>query len=184
MAEAAVAVNEGTRVTRKNDFWPEMCKREWFKNLQRPFLENNIFQSWLTVKFGAGCECSSDSDLAARSLSLEYRKGKTYVSLPDDLTVKDYFYQWVIFMIIFMTLARRQAKDEIEAKVRRCLLCFSDVYVSCWLAFVFFPFQCWLSKKNLFSLKGRRRRLQGTSEIRGLERCRSSATDLNLACER
>ena len=31
-------------------------------------------------------------------------------------------------MIIFMTLARRQAKDESEAKVRRCLLCFSDMF--------------------------------------------------------
>ena len=52
----------------------KQCKREWFKNLQRTFLENNIFQSWLTAKFEAGCECSSDSDFTARSLSLEYRR--------------------------------------------------------------------------------------------------------------
>ena len=32
------------------------------------------------------------------------------------------------FMVIFMTLARRQAKDESEGKVRRCLLCFSDIF--------------------------------------------------------
>ena len=57
-------------------------------------------------------------------------------------------------------------------------------YVSCWLAFVFFSVSMLIIDKNVFSLKGRRRRLQGTSEIRGLERCRSSATDLNLACER
>ena len=31
-------------------------------------------------------------------------------------------------MIIFMTLARRRAKDEIEARVRRCLLCFGDMF--------------------------------------------------------
>ena len=74
MAEAAMTVNEGTRVTRKTISDLKRCKREWFKNLQRPFLENNIFQSWLTVKFGVGCECSSDSDLAARSLSVEYRR--------------------------------------------------------------------------------------------------------------
>ena len=30
-------------------------------------------------------------------------------------------------MIIFMTLTQRQAKDESEAKVRRCL-CFSDMF--------------------------------------------------------
>ena len=83
-----------------------------------------------------------------------------------------------------MTLARRHAKEEIEAKVRRCVLCFSDIYVSCWLAFVFFSVSMLIIDKNLFSLKGRRRRLQETSEIRGLERCRSFATDLNLACER
>ena len=64
-------------------------------------------------------------------------------------------------MIIFMTLARRQAKDEIEAKVRRCLLCFSDVYVSCWLAFVFFfRFNVDYRKKLVF-LKGPQTQITG-----------------------
>ena len=88
------------------------CKREWFQNLQRSFLENNIFQSWLTTKFEA----------------------------------EDYFCQWVIFMIIFMTLSRRQAKDESEAKVRRGLIsviCFVLVSIC-----FFFSFQCWLSIKT------------------------------------
>ena len=49
-------------------------KREWFKNRQRIFLENNIIQSWLGAKFEAGCESYSDSDFAAHLLSLEYRR--------------------------------------------------------------------------------------------------------------
>ena len=79
-------------------------------------------------------------------------------------------------MIIFMTLSRRQAKNESKAKVRRGLIsviCF--VLVS--ICFFFFVSML-IIDKNLF-LKGHRRRLQGTSEIRGLERCRSTATDLN-----
>ena len=34
--------------------------------------------------------------------------------------------------------------------------------------------------KNIFSLKGHKRRLQGTSEIRGLKRCKSTPADLHL----
>ena len=49
-------------------------KREWFKNRQRIFLENNIFQYWLGAKFEAGYESYSDSDFAAHLLSLEYRR--------------------------------------------------------------------------------------------------------------
>ena len=43
----------------------KQCKKEWFKNPQRTFLENNIFQSWLTAKLEVGCECSSDSGVVS-----------------------------------------------------------------------------------------------------------------------
>ena len=58
---------------------------------------------------------------------LNIGEGKSCFSLPDDLTVKDYFVN-ESYLCIFMTLTRRQAKDESEAKVRRCLLCFSDMF--------------------------------------------------------
>ena len=43
VAEAAMAVNEGTRVAKKTISDLKQCKREWFKNPQSTFLENNIF---------------------------------------------------------------------------------------------------------------------------------------------
>ena len=68
-------------MAKKNDFWPETVQTRVVSNLQRTFLENNIFQSWLSAKFKAGCECSSGSDFAARSLSLEYRRSLPFLSL-------------------------------------------------------------------------------------------------------
>ena len=47
VAEAAMAVNEGTRVAKKTISDVKQCKREWFKNLQRTFLEIIYFSRGL-----------------------------------------------------------------------------------------------------------------------------------------
>ena len=49
-------------------------KREWERSRKRISLENNIFKSWIQAKHQAGYNSSSDSDFAAHSLSLEYRR--------------------------------------------------------------------------------------------------------------
>ena len=69
----------------------KQCKREWFKNLQRTFLE--------IIYFSRGLQRNSRQDVnvlvTAISRHVRYLlnigEGKSCFSLPDDLTVKDYF---------------------------------------------------------------------------------------------
>ena len=91
VAEAAMAVNEGTRVAKKTISDLKQCKREWFKNLQRTFLE--------IIYFSRGLQRNSrqDVNVLVTAISRHVRhllnigEGKSCFSLPDDLTVKDYF---------------------------------------------------------------------------------------------
>ena len=74
----------------------------------------------------------------------------------------------------------REDRQKTKVKAR----CDDAYYVSVIylvLVSIFFFFSVWMViiDKNLFSLKGHRRRSQGIGEIRGLERCRSTATDVN-----
>ena len=92
VAEAAMAVNEGTRVAKKTISDLKQCKREWFKNLQRTFLE--------IIYFSRGLQRNSrqDVNVLVTAISRHVRhllnigEGKSCFSLPDDLTVKDYFF--------------------------------------------------------------------------------------------
>ena len=69
----------------------KQCKREWFTNLQRPFLE--------IIYFSRGLQRNSrqDVNVLVTAISRHVRhllnigEGKSCFSLPDDLTVKDYF---------------------------------------------------------------------------------------------
>ena len=68
----------------------KQCKREWFKNLQRTFLE--------IIYFSRGLQRNSrqDVNVLVTAISRHVRhllnigEGKSCFSLPDDLTVKDY----------------------------------------------------------------------------------------------
>ena len=128
LAEAAMAVNEATWVAKKRFLTWNIAKESGLKIF-------NVLSSKTIIYFSRDLQrnLKQDVNVLVTAISRHVRyllnigEGKSCFSLPDDLTVKDYFCQWVIFMIIFMTLARRQAKDESEAKVRQCLLCFSGV---------------------------------------------------------
>ena len=67
----------------------KQCKREWFNNFQRTFLENNMLQSWLTAKFELNVLVTAISRHVRDLLNIG--EGKSCFSLPEDLTVKDYF---------------------------------------------------------------------------------------------
>ena len=117
VAEAAMAVNEGTRVAKKTISDLKQCKREWFENLQRTFLEIIYFSRSLQRISRQGVNVLVTAILRHFRHLLNIGEGKSCFSLPDDLTVKDYFVN-ESYLCIFMTLTRRQAKDESEAKVR------------------------------------------------------------------
>ena len=69
----------------------KQCKKEWFKNLQRTFLE--------IIYFSRGLQRNSrqDVNVLVTAISRHVRhllnigEGKSCFSLPDDLTVKDHF---------------------------------------------------------------------------------------------
>ena len=50
------------------------AQKEWQKRHKRIYLEKDIFQSWLQVKFIAGFEARNDSAFAAYLLSEEVRR--------------------------------------------------------------------------------------------------------------
>lgn len=50
------------------------ARKEWHRCHKRIYLEKNIFQSWLQVKFIAGFEARSDSAFAEYLLSQEVRR--------------------------------------------------------------------------------------------------------------
>ena len=70
VAEAA----RGTRVVKKTISDLKQCKRKWFRNLQRTFLEIVYFSRGLQRHSRQDVNVLVDSDFAAPSSSLEYRR--------------------------------------------------------------------------------------------------------------
>ena len=140
----------------------KQCKREWFKNFQRTFLEIIYFSRGLQRNL------RQDVNVLVTAISrhfchlLNIGEGKSCFSLPDDLTVKDYFvnesYLWLYLWHLHEDRQKTKVKPRCNDAYYVSVICFVLVSICC----CFFSFECWLSIKNIFSLKGHKRRLQGT----------------------
>ena len=149
MAAASGRGGQRNSGRKKNDFWPETVqkvKREWFKDHQRTFLE--------IIYFSRGLQRHSrqDVNVLMTAISRHVRhllnigEGKSCFSLPDDLTVKDYFvnesYLWHLHEDRQKTKVKPRCHDAYYVSV----ICF--VLVS--IVVFFFSFECWLSIKTYF----------------------------------
>ena len=139
---------------KKNDFWPETVqkvKREWFKDLQRTFLE--------IIYFSRGLQRNSrqDVNVLVTAISRHVRhllnigEGKTCFSLPDDLTVKDYFvnesYLWLYLWHLHEDRQKTKVKPRCDDAYYVSVICFVLVSI---VVFFFLSFECWLSIKTYF----------------------------------
>ena len=123
----------------------KQCKREWFKNLQRTFLE--------IIYFSRGLQRNSrqDVNVLVTAISRHVRhllnigEGKSCFSLPDDLTVKDYFVNESYLWHLHENRQKMKVKPRCDDAYYVSVICF--VFVS--IVF-FFSFECWLSIKTYF----------------------------------
>ena len=91
-------------------------KREWCKTV-------NVFPS-KTIYFSPGLVWNSKQDIKVLVTAilrhicylLNIREGKFSFSLPDDLTIEDFFFQWVIFMIVSCIYFWREIPDTMSAE--------------------------------------------------------------------
>ena len=127
----------------------KQCKREWFRNLQRTFLEIIYFSRGLQRNL------RQDVNVLVTAISrhvchlLNIGEGKSCFSLPDDLTVKDYFVNESYLWSYLWHLHEDRQKTKVQPR------CDDAYYVSVicfvWVSIFFFSFECWLSIKTYFS---------------------------------